>query len=190
MTEIKHPCVPGTMSPEALADWIQNQKIDVQNHVEEIDLTPDEIVAFEHDSSIASRAMDTLVEVKKYFEAMLKKGTPYDKAIEAHKPLSVTIPPTKGMDALKANREYADAQIKKGYKEEVTALYLIPYPEKSRMIMVNIVGVEWASYSRDMTGDEISQYKPLLRIQPETLADTAKVTKDEVKEDNSELPFG
>jgi hypothetical protein len=63
-------------------------------------------------------------------------------------------------------------------------LYLIPYPEKSRMIMVNIVGVEWPDYSRDMTADEIQQFKPLLRASggKETLADTAKISKITTKE--------
>lgn len=183
METIKHACVPATMTPEALGDWIMTQKVDQQNHVEKIPLTEDEITQFEHDSSLASRAIDKLMEVKKYFDNSLKKGTPYDKATESHKPLSITIPPTRGLDALKSNREHADAQIVKGCKEEITELYLIPFPEKSRMIMVNIVGVEWPDYSRDMTADEIQQYKPLLRVSKnETLADTAVIKKG--KEDD------
>lgn len=195
---IKHPCVPVTLTPEALADWIQTQKVDVRNHVEEIPLTEDEIVELEHSSSLASRAMDRLTEVKKYFEAYLKKGTPFDKATEQNKPMTVTIPPTKGMDALKANREYADKQIALGHKQDVTALYLIPYPEHSRMIMVNIVGVEWPEYSRDMSADEINQYKPLLKRvaesslaapvdgENETLADTATVKEEKKKKTRSQ----
>lgn len=182
METIKHPCVPQTMTPEALADWIQTQKVDVTNHVEQIPLTEEEIIKFEHDSSLASRAIDRLMEVKKHFDYLLKKGTPYDKAIEQHKPSTVTIPPSKGLDALKANREYADQQITNGYKEEITALYLIPYPEQSRMIMVNITGIEWPEYSRDMTADEINQYKPLLKVnRPETVQDTAVIKESKKK---------
>lgn len=177
MNTIKHPCVPQTLTPELLADWIQTQKVDQQNHVEEIPLTEEEIIEFEHTSSLASRAIDKLMEVKKHFDNALKKGTPYDRATEQHRPLTVQIPPSKGLDALKANREFADKQIVEGVKKEITALYMIPYPEQSKMIMVNIVGVEWPEYSRDMTADEINQYKPLLRAsKADTLAANATVT--------------
>lgn len=195
MNTIKHACVPKSLTPELLADWIQNQKIDVENHIEQIPLTKEEIQEYEHASSLASQSIDRLKAVKKYFDNALKKGTPFDKATEQHKPLTVTIPPSKGLDALEANREYADKQIMLGHKEEVTALYLIPYPETSRMIMVNIVGVEWPEYSRDMTADEQSQYKPLLKRvaeaapvegENETIADTATVKEDKKKKNRSQ----
>lgn len=188
MNTIKHPCVPQTLTPEALADWIQTQKVDTRNHVEEIPLTEEEIVELEHTSSLASRSIDKLNGVKKYFDELLKKGTSYDRVTESYKPATVTIPPTKGLDALKANREHADKQIELGHKEEITALYMIPYPEHSKMIMVNIVGVEWPEYSRDMTGDEINQYKPLLRAsKADTLATNATVVSDgDVVEDFAE----
>lgn len=176
MNTIKHLCVPQTLSPEALADWIQTQKVDQENHIEQIPLTMDEIVELEHTSSLASRAIDKLLATKKYFDDLIKKGTSYDNATETYRPATVTIQPTKGMDALKANREFADKQITLGHKEEITALYLIPYPEQSKMIMVNIVGVEWPDYSRDMTGDEVNQFKPLLKaIAKETIAETATI---------------
>jgi hypothetical protein len=191
MDQIKHPCVPQTMTPENLAQWITTQKVDNRKHVEEIPLTEEEIATFEHDSSLASRSIDTLKEVEKHFKNLLKKGTPYDRATELHKPATVTIPPTKGQDALTANREYADAQIKSGVKQDITDLYLIPYPETSRMIMVNIVGVEWPDYSRDMTPDELNQYKPLLKMTKptETLFDTAVVKEKKINSGSKEDLF-
>lgn len=174
----RHECLPSTKTVEALAEWIDTQKVDMMLHTDKVDLTAEEIADFEHQSSLASRAMDVLLETKKTFEVFLKKGTPYDKGTDMHKPQNVTIPPTKGLDALKANREFADKQLRNGYKEVQTKLYLIPWPEKSRMVMVDIVGQEWPDYSRDMTLDEVNQYAPLLRNSESKRKEDKKITTD------------
>jgi len=161
---MRHYSLPLTMTPEQLADYIRTNRVDTHNHVEKIDLTPEEIATLEHDSSLASRAIDKLTDVKKSFEFFLKKGTWYDNATEQHKPQIITIPPSKGIEKLQANREFADKQIVQGYREEVTTLYLLPYPEHEKMIMVDIEGKEWSQYSRQMSIDEIKQHgKPILK---------------------------
>lgn len=160
---MRHESLPQTLSPEKLAEWIQINKVDTFNHTEEIPFTEEEIQELEHKSSLASRAIDKLTGVEKYFKELIKKGTPFNEDRGEYQPISVTIPPTKGVDALKANREFADKQIELGYKEDITHLYLVPNPEVSEMLMVDIEGQEWPEYSRNMTNDEINQFKPLLR---------------------------
>lgn len=159
---MRHHSLPKASTPEQLAEWIQINKVDTHNHTEKIPLTEEEIQELEHKSSLASRAIVKLTDVEKYFKEMIKKGTPFNEDTHEYRPINVTIPPTKGMDALKANREFADRQLELGYKEDITHLYLIPNPEESMMVMVDIEGNEWEEYSRQMTTDEINQFKPLL----------------------------
>lgn len=161
---MRHDSLPQTMTPENLADYIRTNKVDIVNHVEKILLTEEEIKQLAMDSSLASRQIDKLEEVKKYFDLNLKKGTPWNSATSDHNPLSVTIPPTKGIDKLKENRKFADDRIRDGYKEEVTPVYFLPWPERERILAVDIEGNEWSTYSRAMSLDEIKQHgKPVLK---------------------------
>lgn len=166
-----HSCLPQTYTKERLAEWIANNKIDTATHSEDFPLTEEEIKNFEHASSLASRAIDRLKSIEKYFKETLKKGTPWNIDKDDHDPVSVTIPPTKGLDVLTANREFADRSIERGVRTETTIIYMIPYPEQSMMIGVGIEGEEWPKFSRYMTNDEMNQHKPLLK-------DTKKIAKD------------
>lgn len=141
-----HPTLPQTYTPENLAVWIKQNALETKNHVEEIDLTEEEIKDLEHRSSAASRALDKLKAQLKSIQEIFKKGTP--------EPYELTIYPTKGTDVLEANRKFADEQIEKGFREETTVLYAIPWPEKKRVVYVDIEGNEWEQYERDMTKDE------------------------------------
>lgn len=164
----RHDCLPQTMTPENLADWIKSNKVEVVNHIEKFPLTEEEIAEFQRSSSVASRQIDKLKDTKKYFTTLVDKGTPYSISIDDHTPVSVTIPPTKGIKVLEANRKYADDQIEKGYKEEITTIYLIPWPEYEKMVAVDIEGYEWQKYSRTMSKDEVRQHgKPILSASTE-----------------------
>lgn len=170
-SEILHESLPQTYTKERLADWIKSNKVDTHIHVEEFPLTEAEIQGFESMSSKASRAIDRLKAIEKMIKETLKKGTPFnhDKGENGeHEPVSYTIPPTKGLDTLTANREYADRCIERGVRDESTTIYMIPYPEQSKIIGVDIEGYEWAKFSRVMTKDEINQYKPLLKVDKES----------------------
>jgi len=162
-----HECLPQTMTPSNLADFIRSNKVDQINHVEKIPLTAEEIAQYEKDSSLASRAIDKLKDTEDYIKRLIKKGTPFDRNLGpegSHRPVDVTIPPTKGIETLEANRKYADQQIEKGFKEDITAIYFIPWPEYEKMVAVSIEGVEWSKYSRGMSQDEIMQHgKPILK---------------------------
>lgn len=160
---MRHDACPSTMTIENLADWITSNKVDVINHVEKFPLTADEINEFQRSSSLASRAIDKLKDTVKYFTETVKNGTPWDPATENNRPVSVTIPPTQGVKVLEANRKFADRQLENGYREEVTSIYLIPWPEMEKMVAMDITGEEWSKYSRQMTKDEVRQHgRPIL----------------------------
>lgn len=163
---MRHHSLPMTMTPEQLADYIRSNRVDTFNHVEKIPLTEGEINNLAMESSLASRAITRLTNLKKEFEAMIKKGTPWDSNVGTdgdHRPITFTIPPTKGIEKLEANRSFADDQIEKGYREDITTIYLLPYPEFDKMIALDIEGNEWSNYSRHMSQDEIRQHgKPIL----------------------------
>ena len=55
-----HAYLPQTLTPENLAIYIKKNSIEQRSHIEEIDLTPEEIAEFEHRSSAANRALDKL----------------------------------------------------------------------------------------------------------------------------------
>lgn len=162
----RHVSLPATMTIEQLAKWIVENQIDKINHTEKFKLTEDEIREQEHKSSAASRSIDRLNAVKDEFMNFLKEGTP--TALKSGKveyePVAVTIPPSKGLKSLKANREHADSLIEAGSREEITEIYMIPWPEQSLVIGVDIVGLEWPQYTRVMTKDEINAHKPLLKV--------------------------
>lgn len=160
----RHECTPSTMTISNLADWIRSNKVDVINHTEKIKLTEEEETELQKQSSLASRAIDKLKGTLDYIKELINNGTPWDSATNNHRPVSVTIPPTQGVKILEKNRKFADDQLEKGYKEEITPIYMIPWPEHEKMVAMDIMGEEWSKYSRAMSPDEVSQHgKPILR---------------------------
>lgn len=169
-----HLCLPQTMTKENLAKWITENQIDMRMHEEKFDLTKEEIQDFEHNSSLASRAMDELNGIKDGFMERLKEGT--------EDPIDFTIPPTKGLKALQANREFADAQIKLGHRVVSTQLYAIPYPETKKILFFDVEGNIWEEYSRAMNPNQLQKYdKPLMAAM-----NTGKEKKSEKKIDRTQ----
>lgn len=163
---MRHHSLPISMTPEQLADYIRSNRVDTVNHLEKINLTDEEKAKLAMESSLASRAIVRLENLLKEFTTIIKKGTPWDMNVGEdgdHRPITFTIPPSKGLEKLKSNRLFADDQIEKGYREEVTPIYFIPYPEYEKMVAVDIEGNEWSNYSRPMSRDEVRQHgKPIL----------------------------
>jgi len=150
-----HNALPQKMTPENLGAWIAENAIDKKDHVEKFDLTKDEIVELEHASSLASRAIDRLESIHESFKYDLKNGVV--------DPATFTIPPTKGLKELMANREFADAQIEKGYKEIHTDIYGIPYPETRKIVYFDIEGNHFEEYDKKMTPEQLKNFgKPML----------------------------
>lgn len=165
---MKHPLIPITLTPENRAQWIKDNAIEVIQHVEKTELDEYQVSELEKKSSLASRAIDRLDEVKKEFMEVLKNGTHLELGESygdkpARLPYDITIPPTSGYKELKSNRAFADKQIEQGFTEESVEIYVIPYPEESMMVAVDIEGKEWDDLSKEMTLDQINQHKPMLK---------------------------
>lgn len=153
-----HRCVPQTLTPENLAQWIQDNATEKIVHVEKTELDEEETHKLEKESSLASRAIDRLEDIKKKFMEILTEGT-----LSLEDPMDVTIPPTKGLKILKYNRQFADRQLEQGFREDNIDVFMIPYPEDSLMVGVTIEGVEYGGYTKEMTIDQINQHKPMLK---------------------------
>jgi hypothetical protein len=175
-----HPTLPQTMTKENLAVWIRQNSVEGKNHVVEIEYTEKEIQEFEHKSSAANRAIDKLEAQLKIIQQIFKNGT--------QEPIEEKIYPTKGIDVLKENRKYADGQIEKGFREETTVLFGIPYPEKKQIIFVDIEGIEFIQYTRNMTKEEAIGHTTL--FSEDEKAATKSVTFGSVKiSEDSNLDF-
>jgi hypothetical protein len=162
----RHQSLP-SYPKEKLAQWLAENKIDQKVHVRETDLTEEMVHDYAMQSSLASRAIDRLKKVETEFKEFLKNGTPFDQAEEEYQPIDVTIPASKGLKALEANRAFADAILENGYTEEDIIIYMIPWPEVSMVVAVDVEGEEWPEYTRPMTEAEINSYKPLLKEESE-----------------------
>lgn len=150
-----HKILPQTLTINELGAWIAENAIETKQHEEHYKLTEKEIAAFEHDSSIASRELDKLKALLDDFKEKLKDGTTTE--------ITVQIPVNKGLEVLKANREYADRQLTLGYRVELTTLYALPYPEKKQIVFFDVKGKEWGNYNYTMNPLQEQKYdKPIL----------------------------
>lgn len=151
-----HLALPQTLTIENLAAWLTENNIEKKIHVEQKDLTPDDISEFEHKSSAASRALDNLDELLTEIKDTIKSGI--------EEPITYTIPPTKGTKTLKENRKYADRCIKEGVSKQETELYGVVYPEEQKILFFDIQGNEYPDHHRDMDPEEQENYdRPLLK---------------------------
>lgn len=147
IAEFIHESAPQTLTPEHLAEWVQKNKKESIQHNDEIPLTEEQIKEHEHKLSNASREALKLDNLNKYFSALIKKGN-------GEKLVSVEIQPTKGLEVLKANIAHHDRVLQQGYEVETTWVFLVPWPEKSKMVGLTVEGKEVPKYTRAMTEDE------------------------------------
>lgn len=161
---MRHPTIPVTLTPEALGQWIMKTKIEMKTHVDKVPLEQAQIIDLEHKSSLASRAIDRLESQLKTIKAHFANGTV--------DPVPLTIYPTKGLKALEANRKFADDCIAKGYTEESTMLYGIPWPERDQIVYVDIEGEEFEDYRQEMDIDQKSLYGGSLFKEEESLQES------------------
>lgn len=150
-----------SLTIEQLAQWITENQIEQKVHEEQVDYTEEEIQEFEHKSSVASRAIDRLMVIKKTFTDYINDGVDI--------PTDVTIPETKGLKALHANREYADAQIELGYRIIPTTLYGIPCDANGKICFFDVEGDHWEQYDYKMNPFQQDKYgSPLFTDQGES----------------------
>lgn len=190
---MKHEYIPKILGPEALSDWLRDNCIAKDNHVKRVDYEPEQIQEFEHIISNNSAAILELEELKKNFGEVIKNGTNTERKEEddtvVYLPADFTIPPTKGIKALKANIEYYIDKIQQGFEEEVTMIYMIPVPETKRIIAVNVEGVEFPEHSRDMNPDEENQHTTLF-TEAAPLAEVSHEPKKQKKVKEEPMAFG
>lgn len=150
----RHPVLPEKMTVEELANWLTENAIDQDTDVKKTPLTPEEIHQFETKVTLATAAIYDLEALEQSFKKTIKKGTPAlpgDKDVQ-YQPVTITIPPTKGKEALEENRKYADRILKDGHTTVETPLYGIPYSKKKIVVFFNSEGVEFKT--RPMTPAE------------------------------------
>ena len=157
---MRHKSIPNGLTHETLAQWIMQNRIETRIHSERIELDEAQIRELEHKSSMASRAIDKLTTQLKDISDYFKKGT--------QEAMPFTIYPTKGIDVLKANREFADKCLELGYTEERIELYGLPYPEKEQIIYVDVTGSEYDEYTEHMSDEQKKMFNTLFK-EEETL---------------------
>jgi hypothetical protein len=187
-----HSCCPQTKTPEALAKWIKENSIDTQTYEKKIELDEDTTHELEKASSLASRAIMRLDELKKEIMETLNDGTPMTVPADSlsdpeRLPKDITIPPTKGFKELRKNLEFANKQLETGHKIENIEVFMIPWPEESEVVGVTIDGEEFfddrdQSYTRQMTDDEVNNIKPMLKKEKKE----KKSKKDDFMEEEEE----
>lgn len=152
---MKHDSLPKNLTPEALGQWITTNKCETKINEEQIPLEEHEISELEHNSSLASRAIDKL-------KAQLKEITEYFKEGVAE-PIVFTIFPTRGLKTLDANRMFADAAIELGHTTINTTIYGIMHPDTEKINFFDIEGNEYPDHQENMTPDQIKFHGTLFK---------------------------
>lgn len=153
-----HPVLPQTKTANDLGAWIADNSIEPRVHEEKVKYTEKELTDWKEKSALISIEIDKLEAVKEEFNHFLKKGTFFNKTTEAYEDQRVLIPGTKGIDALKENREYAGTQITNGFHIVSTNLYGIPYSATKKVHFFDVEGNHWEQYDYKMNPHQEIQY--------------------------------
>jgi len=162
---MRHESLPQTMTVEQLAEWIMSNQKQQIGYEKKYPLTKEEIADHEHKSALASRKILELNDLKKKFNTLIKKGTPINDGQPM--PMNVEIPPTHGLDVLSANVAFHSDILDVGHRVETIMLYLVPVPETSMMVCVDIEGEEYPEYTRPMNPQELDGTAWLFKKGPE-----------------------
>lgn len=199
-----HPALPQTKTKNDLGVWIKEHSEEARQHEEKVQYTEEELAEWKHKSAIASIEIEKLDALKKQFTNTLKKGTfCSDPQNGIYEPAHITIPGTKGLEILEANRSHASLQITNGYHTEITQLYGIPYAPSKKICFFDVEGNHWEQYDFLMNPYQMEKFgSPLFNTDitvssggktvtmsgEEFLERTEKASKKK-KEDKDDLPF-
>lgn len=189
---MRHPSLPSTLTDENLKDWLAEHCIEKTNHVLRVDYSPEEIQEFEHQMANNTNAILELEDLKKAFNDVIKEGTDVEHNVDgtvSYLPKDFTIPPSKGIKALKNNIEFLNEKRIKGYEEQVTPLFLIPVPETEMIIAVDSTGTEYPEHSKKMTPDQANHYNSLFKEEGEVPIEEV-VTKPKKQRKQKDAAFG
>lgn len=124
----RHKALPEKYTPEQLGVWLTENAVDKRTHTEEVPLTEESKAEFREKIALSTAAIYDLKDIEKAFKDSLNNGTNFDG--NERKPDVFTIPPTKGLKELEANRQFADKVLKQGFTTVETEVFGIPYKKE------------------------------------------------------------
>lgn len=155
------------MTPERLGVWIAENSHESRVHTEEVPLTEEQKIDFAQKITRSTAAIYELQDIKAEFENTLKSGTLFQDG--NHTPMSYTIPPTKGLKALEANRQYYNRVLKQGFLENKTDLFGIAWVEGKRVVFVDGAGKYY--YDEAMKEDKSKELNAEAQLFPPETAE-------------------
>lgn len=175
----RHPALPETYTPEKLGVWFTENAVDKRTHTEEQQLTEKDILEYKEKIANSTAAIYTLKDVEKAFKESLNKGTPFNG--QEREPESFTIPPTKGLKDLEANREFFDKVLKQGFVAHDIELFGIPY--KKKIVFFDVTGKEF--FDENMTPEQLAGAGQLFSEATTTAINAFKTTVKRLQKDGS-----
>lgn len=142
----RHPALPEKMTPEQLGVWFAENALEKRTHTEEIPLTEESRQEFRERIANSTATIYDLKDIEKAFKDSLNNGTPFNG--NEREPIDYTIPPTKGLKELEANRQFANKILKQGFTTVETEVFGVPY--KKDIVFFDAGGVE---YFKEPLGD-------------------------------------
>jgi hypothetical protein len=168
MKSKRHPRLlkmTGDMDNDQFADWLRLSAAEQFPDSEKVYFTPEDVAEFEHESSVNGREFNRLSELKKRFEAVIKKGTEEKIVFE--------IPATVGTKKLELQRRQNDDLIEKGYDLIEMDVFGIVNTDAETMEYFNIEGEMIENRNRELTPKEkhkfIGMFARSLRVNNEII---------------------
>lgn len=145
-----HPSLPPGLTQSQLELWLQNNSVERFTHEKKDFFEPEEIQAFEHESSVAGREWNRLTDMLKEASTLVKKGT--EEAV------TFTIPVTKGTKMLETVRRENDDFIESGYNVQKVEIYGVPNMDTHFMEYFDAHGNEITERKRTLSPKEKNEY--------------------------------
>lgn len=147
---MKHPSLPKSITPEVLGQWlVQNAK---EKYTEERKhyYTEEEIQEFKDKAVKSGIDLNKLGRIKKKVIKLIEGGSIEHKVID--------FPVTEGSKSLKAQREYCEQEVERGYRVEDITIYGIPNQDTCTMDFFDIEGNEIPERCRPLSAKETREY--------------------------------
>lgn len=147
-----HQSLP-KMAPEELAYWLKKNAVEQFTDIKKYYFTEEEIATMEHESSVCGREILKLEALLSNVRKFVKKGVSDDD-------ITLDIPETIGMDALKEQRKDLDLKLERGYSQEEVEVFGVPDLD-GFMYYFDVTGEEMAERKRGLSSTEQRKYNGL-----------------------------
>jgi hypothetical protein len=154
---MKHPSLPQSLTPELLASWISQNAKEKFTEEKKYYYTEDELNEFKDSAVKSGIELNNLAEKKARLNKIFDNGTP--------EYINIDITETKGIKALKEEREANERQVERGYKVESIVVYGIPNQDTHYMDYFDIEGNEIPDRTRPLSAKEIREYVSQFKIE-------------------------